>query len=118
MITIEHLNYQIGDKVILKDINLNISNGEKIALIGPSGAGKSTFLNILTHKVKDYQGHVKIHDITLKDDTDSKILADHIGIISQSADLIDPLSVYTNVIMGQFRHWSCLKVFTIPLVRE
>ena len=46
---IEHLNYAVNNKKILKDINLKVTEGEYLTITGPSGSGKSTLLkNIAT----------------------------------------------------------------------
>ena len=47
IIEIAHLDKAFGGLKILKDVNLNIKRGEKMALIGPNGAGKSTLLNTI-----------------------------------------------------------------------
>ena len=44
MIAIEHLSKNFGDLEVLKDINLDVKEGEVVCIIGPSGSGKSTFL--------------------------------------------------------------------------
>ncbi len=46
-IQIKNLNKTIGEKVILKDINLNIEQGSVVSLIGPSGSGKTSLLRCL-----------------------------------------------------------------------
>ena len=48
MISIEHLNKQIGSTSILNDVNLHIREGEVVGLLGPNGAGKSTLMKVLT----------------------------------------------------------------------
>lgn len=40
--------FERGDRVILRDTDVTISQGDRIGLIGPNGAGKSTFLSLLT----------------------------------------------------------------------
>lgn len=47
MIHIEHLSKKFGDLEVLKDINLDVSEGEVVCIIGPSGSGKSTFLRCI-----------------------------------------------------------------------
>ena len=44
MIRVEHLHYTIGEKQILKDINLQFEKNKIYGMIGPNGAGKSTLL--------------------------------------------------------------------------
>lgn len=52
--------YQASEKVVLKDINLNIKQGEKVAIIGKSGSGKSTLLKLLLKIEKTSEGEVEI----------------------------------------------------------
>ena len=42
MIKLEHVEKYFGDLHVLKDINLEVAEGEKLVIIGPSGSGKST----------------------------------------------------------------------------
>ena len=44
---IEHLSKKFGDLEVLKDINLDVNEGEVVCIIGPSGSGKSTFLRCI-----------------------------------------------------------------------
>ena len=44
MISLEHVNKYFGEHHVLKDITLNVEQGEKIVIIGPSGSGKSLSL--------------------------------------------------------------------------
>ena len=47
MIHIEHLSKKFGDLEVLKDIDLDVNEGEVVCIIGPSGSGKSTFLRCI-----------------------------------------------------------------------
>ena len=46
-VSVQHLNKKFGQLEVLKDISVEIKEGEVICLIGPSGSGKSTFLRCL-----------------------------------------------------------------------
>mgnify|MGYP000967947937 CR=1 FL=1 len=65
MITVTHVNYQIGGKPILHDINLTLSAGGVIALIGPNGAGKSTLLNLMARINPLQSGRITFDDIDI-----------------------------------------------------
>ena len=47
MLKVDKLSKDFGDKIVLKDIDLEINEGEMLAVVGSSGCGKSTFLNII-----------------------------------------------------------------------
>jgi ATP-binding cassette subfamily F protein 3 len=47
-----------GDKVLYKDLDFDIQEGEKIGLVGRNGTGKSTLLNIITNDDKDFEGEI------------------------------------------------------------
>jgi len=58
LITLENINKTYSEKVLLKNVNLGINNGDKIGLIGLNGAGKSTLLKILTNRDEFFDGKV------------------------------------------------------------
>lgn len=60
MIEIKQLNYSIGDKPILINIDLTIEDGEFAAIVGPNGAGKSTLVKIILGLITDYSGTIRI----------------------------------------------------------
>ena len=65
MVKIENLKVQFNDLVVLNDINLEIKEGEVIAIIGPSGTGKSTFLRCLNYLVSPISGKITVDGCTL-----------------------------------------------------
>lgn len=65
MLKISHLNKNIDKKIILKDINLSVNDGEIVALIGPSGAGKSTLLRSINLLEIPISGEISIDEIRL-----------------------------------------------------
>lgn len=91
-------NYQDGEQVIevLKNVSLEVAQGEFVAIVGPSGAGKSTFLSIAGELLSPTEGEIAIggkvlNDLTSKDLT--KVRLDKVGFIFQGANLIPYLSV-------------------------
>ena len=94
--------YPLGDKLtyVLRDIDLEIGEGEFVSVMGPSGAGKSTLLHILgmldnpTAGTYRFLGRV-VQDLKERDRTE--LHRDNIGFVFQSYHLIDELSVYENL---------------------
>ncbi|EAG5665642.1 ABC transporter ATP-binding protein [Listeria monocytogenes] len=91
-------NYQDGEQVIevLKNVSLEVAQGEFVTIVGPSGAGKSTFLSIAGALLSPTEGEIAIggkvlNDLTSKDLT--KVRLDKVGFIFQGANLIPYLNV-------------------------
>lgn len=104
MIELQHIFkwYPVGGNrvFILKDINLNIGQGEFISIMGPSGSGKSTLLNIIGMLDAPNEGryHFLENDVLgLKEKQRSQLYKQHIGFVFQSYHLIDELTVYENI---------------------
>ncbi len=59
VINAEAVNYQIGDRYLVKDFSTRIYRGDKIALVGPNGVGKSTFLKLLLGELEPQSGLIQ-----------------------------------------------------------
>lgn len=85
---------------ILKDINLQIEQGEFISIMGPSGSGKSTLLNIIGMLDEPSEGSYRFMDqdvYTIKEKQRSELYKQNIGFVFQAYHLIDELTVYENI---------------------
>ncbi|GAA3641947.1 ABC transporter ATP-binding protein [Asaccharospora irregularis] len=85
---------------ILKEIDLEVKNGEFISIMGPSGAGKTTLLNILSTIDRPTNGKVYYdnRDVgTMKNKELSKFRRDNIGFIFQDYNLLDSMSIEDNI---------------------
>ena len=98
LIELNNISYKYKNKKILKDINLKINEGEKIALIGKSGAGKTTLISILNGMKKQTNGDIKIYSTSFNNLDNSQ--KSKIGTIWQDLRLIDDLSAEQNVNCG------------------
>lgn len=84
----------------LKDIDLEIGQGEFVAIMGPSGCGKSTLLNILGLLDNPTGGHYLLNGIDVSQFSEpqrTKLRKGVIGFVFQSFNLIDELNVYENI---------------------
>ncbi len=84
----------------LNGINIEVKNGEFVAIMGPSGCGKSTLLNIIGLLDNPTDGSYICEETEvakLKEKNRTKFRKGNIGFVFQSFNLIDELSVYENV---------------------
>ncbi len=110
LIELNNISFQYNNNnKILKNINLKINEGEKIALIGKSGAGKTTLISILNGTKRQTNGDIKIYDKGFNNLDNSK--KRKIGTIWQDLRLIDDLSAEQNVNCGLFSNQNL--IFTL-----
>ena len=94
------LESNAGTIEILKNISLNVSNGESLALIGPSGSGKSSLLMLLGGLERASSGSVRVAGTELSDLNEDQLAflrRDQMGIVFQSFHLIPTMSALENV---------------------
>jgi putative ABC transport system ATP-binding protein len=84
----------------LNNVNVNLNEGEFVAIMGPSGCGKSTLLNVvgLIDSPSDGEYYFKDEEVSGFNERRRAIIRKHnIGFIFQSFNLIDELTVYENI---------------------
>jgi putative ABC transport system ATP-binding protein len=85
---------------VLDGINLNVADGETVAIVGPSGSGKTTLLILLAGLEQPQSGEIKLDGITLNPldaDALADLRRDRLGIIFQSFHLVQSLTALANV---------------------
>ncbi len=101
MIKIKNLNKKFGNHEVLKDINLEVSQGEVVAIIGPSGSGKSTLLrcmNLLETPTKGqviFEGNDLTHKNVRLDELRQKM-----GMVFQNFNLFPHKKVIDNIMLA------------------
>jgi len=93
-----------GDTIFyaLKDVDVEIKEGEYAAIVGPSGSGKSTLMHIIGLLDKPTEGKVIIdgRDIsTLDDDATSTLRSEFVGFVFQQFNLINKLTIEENILL-------------------
>lgn len=103
MIKLEHVNKSFGDFQVLKDVNLEVKEGEKLVIIGPSGSGKSTTVRCMNFLEEPTSGHVYINgeEITAKNKT--KIIKNNMAMVFQQFNLYPHLTVLKNLTLAPIK---------------
>ncbi|MFL2100013.1 amino acid ABC transporter ATP-binding protein [Desemzia sp. FAM 23991] len=98
---VEHLKKNFGDLEVLKDLNLEVQEGEVICIIGPSGSGKSTFLRCMNNLEEITGGKVIVdnHDLTDPSQDINKV-RENIGMVFQHFNLFPHLTVLDNIMLA------------------
>lgn len=114
MIKIKGLKKQFGSQRVLDGVDLNIEQGEQVAILGPSGCGKSTLLRLLMTLIEPDQGSIEYlgQDIFAQDEQGRLDLRAQFGMVFQHSALFDSLSVGENVglFLQERLHWPEEKI--------
>ena len=94
--------YKTGD-LALKSVDLEVPDGQVMALIGPSGAGKSTLIRCINRLVEPTSGRVTLNELELSALSAGQLrrARRHMGMIFQEYALVERLSVMENVLSGR-----------------
>ena len=98
-IQFDHVWFAYNDEqFVLKNINLNIREGETIAFVGATGAGKSSIINLLNRFYEINQGTIKIDGVDIRE-YDLGSLRKNIGVVLQDVFLFSD-TIYNNITLG------------------
>ena len=109
-----------NDKVVLDNINLEIADGETLAIIGGSGSGKSTLLRLMIGLIKPTSGQIWLgnDDIAAMNEKELDNIRLHMGMVFQYSALFDSMSVGDNVAFGLREHTDYDEEKIMNIVRE
>lgn len=89
ILALKHIRKSFDDKMVLKDINLTVGEGEVVSILGPSGSGKSTLLRCATHLEERDSGEVHY--------AKSEDKSTDFGLVFQNFNLFPHFSVLKNI---------------------
>jgi subfamily B ATP-binding cassette protein MsbA len=98
-IVFENVDFNYGEKPVLRNINLTVKAGQFVALVGASGSGKTTMANLLLRLYDPVRGAVKIGGVDLREVRPGD-LRNQIAVVSQENILFND-SVRRNIEMGR-----------------
>ena len=101
MIRIEHLRKEYPNSLPLKDVSVEIRDGDVIAVIGPSGTGKSTLLRCINQLEKPTSGRIWVDDVEITDPRcDINKIRQKLGMVFQSFNLFGHKTVIENIMLA------------------
>lgn len=99
-VKLENVNFSYTkDKKLIEDFNLNVKQGQKIAIVGPTGCGKTTIINLLMRFYDVNSGSIKVSDMDIRDLTRHSLRAGY-GMVLQDTWLRSG-TIRDNIIMGK-----------------
>lgn len=99
MISFKNVTKTYDTSIALKDVSIDIAQGEFVFLVGPSGAGKSTFIKLLLHEIVPDEGSIMVQkkEVTKLPSRLIPIHRRNLGIVFQNFRLLPKKTVFENV---------------------
>jgi branched-chain amino acid transport system ATP-binding protein len=119
LLRVNDLTAGYGDVVVLRDVSLQIGQGEVVALIGANGAGKTTTLRTVSGLMQARSGQIFFEDVPIHNRPSHRIVAAGLIQVAEGRKLFPRLSVLENLEMGSFiRRAKRNRADTLKLVFE
>ena len=120
MIKLINVTKIFGLKVALRSINLEIADGETLAIIGGSGSGKSTLLRLMIGLIQPTSGQIWIGNDEISQMTEKELMRVRLrmGMVFQYSALFDSMTVGENVAFGLVEHTNMSREKINEIVRE
>ena len=103
MIELKNVNKYYGKHHVLKNINLQIKDGEKLVIIGPSGSGKSTKIRCMNGLEEVSSGEVIVNGIMLNHKNKTEICRKYCAMVFQHFNLYPHMSVLQNLTLAPIK---------------
>lgn len=98
MLKAENLSKSYGNKQVVKNVSLNVREGEVVGLLGPNGAGKTTSFYMIVGLIKANNGNVLLNDNNITNIPMYKRAKLGIGYLSQEASIFRKMTVKNNIL--------------------
>ena len=102
-IKMEHVNKYFGDLHVLKDVNLEVKEGEKLVIIGPSGSGKSTTVRCMNFLEEPTSGRVLVDGKELNHKNRVHVIRETSSMVFQQFNLYPHMTVLKNLTLAPMK---------------
>ncbi|MEF9967126.1 MAG: ABC transporter ATP-binding protein [Longicatena sp.] len=102
MLDVKNLNVHYGVIHALKDVSMEVQEGEIVALIGANGAGKTTLLQTISGLLKKTSGEIMFLGNSLQKASAKTIVKEGITQVPEGRHIFSGMSVYENIVMGAY----------------
>ncbi len=100
-VELRHVHKWYGEFHVLKDINLEVRQGERVVVCGPSGSGKSTMIRCINRLEEHQRGHILVEGTELTNDLKNiDTIRREVGMVFQHFNLFPHLTVLENLTLG------------------
>lgn len=103
ILEMNNITKSFGNNPVLKGVNLNLNEGEVLALIGGNGAGKSTLMKILVGIERADTGHMSLYNKPFEPDLET-ILINDLSYLHQELNFLPNLSIWENMFLGREKY--------------
>jgi thiamine transport system ATP-binding protein len=104
VLEIRDISLSLGATTVLRNLSLDVGDGEVVAILGPSGSGKSTLLRVIAGLIAPDAGHILLDGAVIDDVPTHRR---DIGLVLQDEQLFAHRSVNRNIEFGlRMRHWK------------
>jgi len=102
IIQLNNVNKWFGDFHVLKDINFEVNEKEKVVICGPSGSGKSTLIRCINRLEEHQKGEIVVDGMALDENTKNiSAIRSEVGMVFQQFNLFPHLSILENCTLAQ-----------------
>ncbi|HEX7003444.1 MAG TPA: ABC transporter ATP-binding protein [Trueperaceae bacterium] len=102
LLKVEGVTSGYGEMEVVRDISLEVGEGEIVSIIGPNGAGKSTVMKVIFGLLPVWRGSIRLRDEEISGLEPDRIVRKGMGLVPQVDNIFPSLTVEENLEMGAF----------------
>ena len=118
LLRVTDLSAGYGKVIVLRDVNIQVHEGEIVAVIGPNGAGKSSLLKTILGLVHPISGKVIINEIDRTGQPAHKVASAGIAYVPEGGRPFPNMTVYENLVIGAYSKRENLKTGVLDEIFE